>query len=174
MPVIDIINADTFAYTASPLVRGGFNWGLHFKWENLPIGTLSKDEDFIKPIKSPTMAGGLFAIEKKYFTEMGEYDAGMDIWGGENIEISFRVREVPLIGYVCIKLCCANLQIWMCGGNLALIPCSRVGHVFRKARPYGSPDGKDTMLRNSLRVAHVWMDDHVVKTISRFLVNTYE
>ena len=51
VPVIDIINADTFQYTASPLVRGGFNWGLHFKWDNLPIGTLSHDEDFIKPIK---------------------------------------------------------------------------------------------------------------------------
>lgn len=38
IPVIDIINADTFTYTSSPLVRGGFNWGLHFKWENLPTG----------------------------------------------------------------------------------------------------------------------------------------
>lgn len=51
MPVIDIINADTFQYTGSPLVRGGFNWGLHFKWDNLPIGTLKHEDDFVKPIK---------------------------------------------------------------------------------------------------------------------------
>jgi polypeptide N-acetylgalactosaminyltransferase len=25
-PVIDIINANTFEYTASPIVKGGFNW----------------------------------------------------------------------------------------------------------------------------------------------------
>ena len=29
---------------------------------------------------SPTMAGGLFAIDRNYFYEMGEYDSGMDIW----------------------------------------------------------------------------------------------
>lgn len=51
MPVIDIINADTFQYTSSPLVRGGFNWGLHFTWDNLPAGTLAHEEDFVKPIK---------------------------------------------------------------------------------------------------------------------------
>ncbi|XP_076748570.1 polypeptide N-acetylgalactosaminyltransferase 35A [Xylocopa sonorina] len=140
MPVIDIINADTFQYTSSPLVRGGFNWGLHFKWDNLPVGTLVHDEDFIKPIKSPTMAGGLFAIDRQYFTKLGEYDAGMDIWGGENLEISFR--------------------IWMCGGSIELIPCSRVGHVFRRRRPYGAYDQQDTMLKNSLRAAHVWLDEY--------------
>ncbi|KAJ8939001.1 hypothetical protein NQ314_011251, partial [Rhamnusium bicolor] len=146
MPIIDIINADTFTYSSSPLVRGGFNWGLHFKWEEFTqskpyiLGTLDKKEDFVKPIKSPTMAGGLFTIDKKYFTDIGEYDAGMNIWGGENLEISFR--------------------IWMCGGSLELIPCSRVGHIFRHRRPYGSPDGQDTMLHNSLRVAYVWMDDY--------------
>lgn len=53
-------------------------------------------------------------------------------------------------------------QIWMCGGQLEIIPCSRVGHVFRRRRPYGSPNGEDTLTKNSLRVAHVWMDDYKV------------
>ncbi|KAL9925492.1 polypeptide N-acetylgalactosaminyltransferase 35A isoform 2-T2 [Glossina fuscipes fuscipes] len=141
VPVIDLINPDTFAYLSSPLVRGGFNWGLHYKWENLPEGTLKNEEDFKGPFKSPTMAGGLFAVNRLYFNYIGSYDLGMDIWGGENLEISFRA--------------------WQCGGAIKIVPCSRVGHIFRKRRPYSSPDGSDTMLKNSLRLAHVWMDDYI-------------
>lgn len=46
--------------------------------------------------RAPTHAGGLFAMDRKYFFELGAYDPGLKIWGGENFELSFKVRYATL------------------------------------------------------------------------------
>ena len=42
--------------------------------------------------RAPTHAGGLFAIDREWFKEVGWYDPGLWVWGGENFELSFKVR----------------------------------------------------------------------------------
>lgn len=51
------------------------------------------------------------------------------------------------------------LQVWLCGGSMEVLPCSRVAHIERKKKPYNSNIGFYTK-RNALRVAEVWMDDY--------------
>ena len=48
----------------------------------------------------------------------------------------------------------------MCGGTLETHVCSHIGHVFRQKAPYSHPGGGDVLIRNSVRVAEVWMDDY--------------
>lgn len=94
----------------------------------------------VSPCRSPTMAGGLFAADRKYFFEVGGYDEEMDIWGGENLEISFRVRLLSdasvCNGTDALHVLLLVPQVWMCGGSVELIPCSHVGHIFRAGHPY--------------------------------------
>ncbi|CAH2224578.1 polypeptide N-acetylgalactosaminyltransferase 6 [Pelobates cultripes] len=118
--------------------RGNFDWSLTFGWEPIPAHEKARRKDETYPIKSPTFAGGLFAISKAYFEHIGSYDDQMEIWGGENVEMSFRV--------------------WQCGGQLEIIPCSVVGHVFRTKSPHSFPKGTQVISRNQVRLAEVWMD----------------
>jgi len=139
-PVIDIINDKTLEYNAVDpyfFQLGGFDWTGHFTWINRREADAQREPT--KAAKSPTMAGGLFAVDRNYFFEVGSYDEDMQIWGGENLELSFRV--------------------WQCGGRVEIHPCSHVGHIFRDFHPY-SFNGLDSHGFNTLRTVLVWMDEY--------------
>lgn len=143
-PVIDVINDKTFEYQyrgdASAINVGGFDWNLQFNWHSIPERERKRRAHPYEPVRSPTMAGGLFSIDKAFFEKLGTYDSGFDIWGGENLELSFKT--------------------WMCGGTLEIIPCSHVGHIFRSRSPYKWRSGVNVLKRNSVRLAEVWMDEY--------------
>merc|ERR1719495_412347 len=58
--------------------------------------------------------------------------------GGESLEMSFRT--------------------WMCHGRLDIIPCSKVGHIFRTSVPYQVQE--DAHGLNTRRTAEFWMGEY--------------
>ncbi|CAO1427450.1 unnamed protein product [Diamesa serratosioi] len=137
-PLIDKFNPITFEYEiySDNGQRGIFNWDFTFIYLDL------KPEDKIDPSlphETPLMLGCAFAINRQYFWDLGGYDDQLLIWNGENYELSFK--------------------LWLCGGQLLEVPCSRVAHNFRKHFKFRKLDGVDFEYRNFKRVAEVWMDD---------------
>jgi len=90
-PVIDTIDWNTFELISDKIHVGGFDWNFRFKWDVLTNEQRQAQSDaYGQNLKTPTIAGGLFAIDTQWFRKIGEYDDKMEIWGSENIEISFR------------------------------------------------------------------------------------
>ncbi|KAK6110395.1 Glycosyl transferase 2 family protein [Brugia pahangi] len=138
-PFIDVIDCNTYEYRAQDEGgRGSFDW--EFNYKRLPL-TEDNKKNPTRPFHSPVMAGGYFAISRKWFWELGGYDEGLEIWGGEQYELSFKV--------------------WQCHGTMVDAPCSRVGHIYRcKYIPFSNPGIGDFISRNYRRVAEVWMDEY--------------
>ncbi|KQL59484.1 hypothetical protein AAES_21158 [Amazona aestiva] len=224
-PMIDVIDHNHFGYEAQAgdAMRGAFDWEMYYK--RIPIPPELQRADPSDPFESPVMAGGLFAVNRKWFWELGGYDPGLEIWGGEQYEISFKI--VPKLdhsltravgkkekrkkrrkekkrkkkkekrkekrreekrreekrreekrreekrkekkrekennsilktkshSFTCLL---TTFQVWMCGGGMFDVPCSRVGHIYRKYVPYKVPSGT-SLARNLKRVAETWMDE---------------
>ena len=71
---------------------------LQFNWHAVPERERERHSHTAEAVHSPTMAGGLFSIDKKFFERLGTYDSGFDIWGGENLELSFKVKTKRFLG----------------------------------------------------------------------------
>ncbi|CAG5132427.1 unnamed protein product, partial [Candidula unifasciata] len=121
--------------------RGAFSWNMVYR--RLPV--FQKDESVPHPV--PAMLGAAFAISRRWWEEIGRYDPGLEVWGGEQYEISFKS--------------------WMCGGSVVDSPCARVAHLFRPL-PYVMEVTKDHLAaKNLLRVAKVWMDEYIEYVFQR-------
>jgi polypeptide N-acetylgalactosaminyltransferase len=77
---------------------GGFDWNLIYKWIKIPDSEKKRMKNPSEPIKTATMLGAFFCIRKDYFQLLGMYDPAYEIWGAENLELSFKV--------------------WMCSGEM--------------------------------------------------------
>uniref|UniRef100_A0A8C4JL46 Polypeptide N-acetylgalactosaminyltransferase n=1 Tax=Dromaius novaehollandiae TaxID=8790 RepID=A0A8C4JL46_DRONO len=135
-PSFDNIKYDNFEIEEYPLSAQGFDWELWCRYLN-PPKSWWKLENATAPIRSPALIG-CFVVDREYFQEIGLLDEGMEVYGGENVELGIRV--------------------WQCGGSVEVLPCSRIAHIERAHKPY-TEDLTAHVRRNALRVAEVWMDE---------------
>lgn len=107
VPTIDII--DKMNYEIRPLGEGRtvFDWNFHA--QRIPLR--SDEHNRSSLFETPIMYGAAFAISMKYFWEL-QPDSGLKIYGGDQLEMSFKVN--------------------LCGGTLYETPCSRIAHIYRR------------------------------------------
>lgn len=137
VPIIDDLSSKTFDYFEMDPTRGVFDWKFNFR--ELPLRPQDKI-DPVKPFSVPVMLGCAFAIDRKFFLdELEGYDEKLEIWNGENYELSFKLH--------------------LCADGIFKVPCSRVGHTFRDINPTRTSTN-DYVARNFKRVAEVWLDSY--------------
>jgi len=138
MPALDAIPQDNWRlYNKMPSGHWRFEWNLNLIYTN-PGQLIGNTHE---PYPSPGTSGGIFAMRKDWFGELGLFDPGMLEWGGDHVELTFKT--------------------WRCGGRIEIVPCSRIGHLFRdpQHRPY---DVQVTqVVQNYARLARIWLKDHI-------------
>jgi polypeptide N-acetylgalactosaminyltransferase len=94
LPVIDFIDPQLHYYANKPS-RAVFDWKMNYNL--IPRFATSKDKE-LEPFENPLMNGGVFAMHREYFFEIGPNDEGLVVYGAEQIDMS--------------------LRIWLCGGEI--------------------------------------------------------
>ncbi|XP_063470869.1 polypeptide N-acetylgalactosaminyltransferase 9 isoform X2 [Symphalangus syndactylus] len=98
LPAIDNIKYSTFEVQQYANAAHGYNWGLWCMYIIPPQDWLDRGDESA-PIRTPAMIGCSFVVDREYFGDIGLLDPGMEVYGGENVELGMR-----LPGRVCILL----------------------------------------------------------------------
>ncbi|XP_026166997.1 probable polypeptide N-acetylgalactosaminyltransferase 8 [Mastacembelus armatus] len=136
-PVFDKVHFDDLHLEQYIPSSHGFDWAMWCMYESFSPEWL-KLEDESQPGKSPSLMG-IFAADRRFLGEIGGLDGGMTVYGGENVEL--------------------GIHVWLCGGSVEVVPCSRIAHIERAHKPYAH-DLSPAMRRNALRVADIWLDNY--------------
>ncbi|NXI24504.1 GLT15 acetylgalactosaminyltransferase, partial [Sterrhoptilus dennistouni] len=137
-PVIDVIDWKTFQYYHSVgLHRGVFDWKLDFHWEPVPEHEEKVRQSPISPIRQCAL---LSSAAKLYSLVLFC-----------NSALSFLPQANPRI-----TLLLFFILTWLCGGSVEIIPCSRVGHVYRNHFPHAF-SYEEAIVRNKIRIAETWL-----------------
>ncbi|KAF6036486.1 hypothetical protein EB796_005210 [Bugula neritina] len=157
-PTVDTVDQWTIEYEQASAEnfdskwRGVFLWDMR-RWNGRYVSIICLAENPLllqvmadircRAIPCPVLVGCSIAVHKEYFEEIGGFDTGLDVWGGEQIELSFRA--------------------WMCGGRVIIHPCGRAGHIFK---PWMKSDlnwmtREKAIAKNNIRVGESWMERYV-------------
>lgn len=141
MPGLDVIPQDNwYAYHKSGDVAWRYEWNLNLHTTHLGAGVSGGHQPH-EPFMTPGTSGGIFAMSKEWFQHLKLFDEGMFEWGGDHFELT--------------------MKVWRCGGRIEIVPCSRIGHLFRdpQHRPYDVD--VDQVVANYQRLASVWLPEYM-------------
>ncbi|NWW02275.1 GLT15 acetylgalactosaminyltransferase, partial [Oreocharis arfaki] len=137
-PVIDVIDWKTFQYYHSMgLHRGVFDWKLDFHWEPVPEHEEKVRQSPISPIRQCVL---LSSAAKLYILVLLD-NPGLSSFPHANPRIRLQLFFI---------------LTWLCGGSVEIIPCSRVGHVYRNHFPRAF-SYEEAIVRNKIRIAETWL-----------------
>src|SRR5690349_20726532 len=86
------------------------------RWKDAALNAQWLPRQAAHPYAVPMLGGGFRAMRREVFEETGGFDAGLLLWGGEDLEL------------------CARL--WMLDYPCLVLPTVRVAHLFRSQSPY--------------------------------------
>ncbi|XP_048245572.1 polypeptide N-acetylgalactosaminyltransferase 5-like [Haliotis rufescens] len=135
-----VANEEEFDSEANDFARPGMSWDLGQNWFPFPSYLYQVGYNQTSAMPAPGLQGSCIVARRSYFMSIRGFDEGLNIWGGEQLELA--------------------LKVWMTGGRVETVPCSHIGHVFKDNPHIQTEEENDILIKNCLRIAEIWMDEY--------------